>query len=142
MCIPHTHSENYFLGSNPSKRSFIGLQVSGVEIGLNEANLINDVHLVTSFCDVMFYVFISPEFPLSLWPFTRLPSCVSCVLLLKRHYSSYLSSPASFPLHDRDRSCILDTSVLCLFSKRYETLCFRIACLIIKIMISLGFISL
>ncbi len=48
-------------------------------------------------------VFISPEFPLSLGPFTRQCSCVSCVLSLKSHYSSYLSSPASFPLHDRDR---------------------------------------
>ncbi len=52
---------------------------------------------------ITFYVFISPEFPLSLGPYTRRCSCVSCVLSLKSHYSSYLSSPASFPLHDRDR---------------------------------------
>ncbi len=51
--IPLTHSENYFLGTNPSKRSITGLYVSGVEISLNEANLINDVHLITSFGDVL-----------------------------------------------------------------------------------------
>ncbi len=43
----------FFLGTNPSKKSITGLYVSGVEIGLNEANLINDVHLITSFCDVL-----------------------------------------------------------------------------------------
>ncbi len=48
-------------------------------------------------------MFISPEFPLSLCPFSRLCSCVSCVPQLKYPYSSYLSSPMSFPLHDRDR---------------------------------------
>ncbi len=42
----------FFMSTNPSKRSITGLYVSGVEIGLNEANLINDVHLITSFCDV------------------------------------------------------------------------------------------
>ncbi len=48
-CIPLTHSDIFFLGTNPSKRSITGLWVSGVEIGLNEANLINDIHLITSF---------------------------------------------------------------------------------------------
>ncbi len=48
----HAHSDHFVLGTNPPKRSITGLQVSGVEIGLNEANLINDVHLITSFCDV------------------------------------------------------------------------------------------
>ncbi len=48
----HALSENFFMSTNPSMRSITGLQVSGVEIGLNEANLINDVHLMTSFCDV------------------------------------------------------------------------------------------
>ncbi len=38
----HVISENIFLGKNLSKRSITGLSVSGVEIGLNEANLIND----------------------------------------------------------------------------------------------------
>ncbi len=49
------------------------------------------------------YVFISPEFSLSLCPSTRLCSCVSCVPSLKSHYSFYLSSPVSFPQHDCDR---------------------------------------
>ncbi len=51
----------------------------------------------------LFYVFISPEFFLSLCPPTRLCSCVSCVPSLKSHYSFYLSSPVSFPQHDSDR---------------------------------------
>ncbi len=49
------------------------------------------------------YVFISPEFSLSLCPSTRLCGCVSCVPSLNSHYSFYLSSPVSFPQHDCDR---------------------------------------
>ncbi len=48
-----THSDTFFRGTNPSKRSFTGqdrTQVSGVKIGLNEAK--NDVHLITAFCDL------------------------------------------------------------------------------------------
>ncbi len=52
MHSSHTHSENVLLGTNPSKRSFTGLWVSSVKIGLNEVNLINDVHLITSLCDI------------------------------------------------------------------------------------------
>ncbi len=52
------------------------------------------------------YVFISPESSLSLGPSTRLCTlmwlCVLCSFI-KSHYLPYLSSPASFPLHDRDR---------------------------------------
>ncbi len=48
----HALSDHFFLRTNPSKRSITGLQVSDVEISLNEANLINDFHLITSFCDI------------------------------------------------------------------------------------------
>ncbi len=78
----------------------------------------------------------NPEFPLSLGPFTRLCSCVSCVLWLKSHYLPYLLSPASFPLHDRDTndititwhswlvlSCICSQWALCLTFKHMTSAC-------------------
>ncbi len=42
-----------------------------------------------------YVVFISPEFPLSLCPLTRLLRCVAFIEFSKS-YSSYLKSPVSF----------------------------------------------
>ncbi len=54
-------------------------------------------------------MFISPEFSLSLCPFTRLLRCVTSIIfidLLKRRKSAHLLSPASFPLHTHHDSKI------------------------------------
>ncbi len=45
----HALSEN-FPGNKSIKEEYH--RTYGVNIGLNEANLINDVHLITSLCDV------------------------------------------------------------------------------------------
>ncbi len=48
MCISHTHSDNYFPGHKSFKEECHRIVISGVQIGLNETNLINYIHLITS----------------------------------------------------------------------------------------------
>ncbi len=75
------------------------------------------VHSSPSVFDLC-YVFISPEFSLSLCPSTRLCSCVSCVVPLNSVYLPYLSSSASFPLHDRDSIIKINNCVWVFFWRK------------------------